>query len=563
MNATNSERGSNLPLISRLSNLVVLVLFALAVVLPGFALAALVVAALITLAGWWLSRSRAVGGEASTESAVVRGSEVLDISEDQPVGAGQAGRIAREHNELLASMRGALLDLRHHALQVAVQSARLRKLTGEAQQSAIKQEEVSQLIAQSSGEGAAALEDITERTGSVSELNSRNLDGVRESNQALSQVAERIRQVNDQLQNFRKTVAGLSESAGKIGKILEMVQGFSDQTNLLALNAAIEAARAGEAGRGFAVVADEVRQLAQKIASATGDVHQIISDMDARVGRTEKDTAQLLEETDQAREEVTSTASQFDDMLQYIEQAHAELLSITSSVEEVSITNRQVHEHGNEIHQLGRELAEEIAESDAYSEQLRKATEASMELLARYRIGQGAFEEILEARQTLAVEFERRLTELARQGVDIFDNRYEPVPNTSPQKYRTGFVDRFKQEFQDLTDQGKERFEGTVYSLLVDKKGYIPVHHRATSQPTTGDPEKDLLYSRDQRLYNSNDTEIRRSSHTERFLLQTYIRDTGEILNDLSIPVYVDGKHWGAVIMGFNPDLLLAGEVRA
>ena len=559
MIASNLERGSWLALVGRFNHLLVLALFALAVVLPGLALAGLVVAVLVTLAGWGLGRGASVPGESLPRAGADQSGEVLDISEDQPVGSGQAGRIAREHNELLASMRGALSDLRHHAVQVAVQSARLRKLTGEAQQSATKQEEVSQLIAQSSGEGAAALEDITERTGSVSELNSRNLDGVRESNEALSQVTERIRGVNDQLQNFRETVAGLSESAGKIGQILEMVQGFSDQTNLLALNAAIEAARAGEAGRGFAVVADEVRQLAQKIASATGDVHEIISDMDARVGRTEKDTEQLLLQTDQAREEVTSTAAQFDDMLQYIEQAHAELLSITSSVEEVSITNRQVHEHGNEIHQLGRELAKEIAESDAYSEQLRKATEASMELLARYRIGRGAFEEILEARQELAAEFEQRLTELARQGVDIFDRRYEPIPNTSPQKYRTSFSDRFKQEFQDLTDQGKERFAGTVYSLLVDVKGYIPVHHRATSQAPTGDPEKDLLYSRHQRLYNSNETEVRRASHTERFLLQTYIRDTGEILNDLSIPVYVDGKHWGAVIMGFNPDLLLAG----
>jgi methyl-accepting chemotaxis protein len=200
--------------------------------------------------------------------------------------------------------------------------------------------------------------------------------------------------------------------------------------------------------------------------------------------------------------------------------------------------------------------------ADAGSEQLRKATEASMELLARYRIGRGAFEETLEARQQLAAEVEQRLTELARQGVDIFDRRYEPIPNTSPQKYRTSFSDRFKREFQDLTDQSKERFAGTVYSLLVDVKGYIPVHHRATSQPPTGDPKKDLLYSRDQRLYNSNETETRRASHTERFLLQTYIRDTGEILSDLSIPVYVDGKHWGAVIMGFNPDLLLAGDGR-
>ncbi|WP_273210051.1 methyl-accepting chemotaxis protein [Marinobacter subterrani] len=558
MNAVASEGRLWQPWACRVSSVLVLALFALVVVVPAFALIGFGLAFLITGLAWWLGRDRPASAETQTDSGAGQG--VLDISRDQPVGSGQAGRIAREHNELLVSMRSALSDLRHHAVQVAVQSARLRKLTGEAQQSASKQEEVSELIAQSSGEGATALEDITQRTGSVSELNSRNLDGVRESNQALSQVAEQIRQVNDQLLTFRETVSGLSESAGKIGKILEMVQGFSDQTNLLALNAAIEAARAGEAGRGFAVVADEVRQLAQKIASATGDVNQIISDMDSRVVRTEKDTAQLLEHTDQARKDVTSTASQFGDMLQYIEQAHEELLSITSSVEEVSITNRQVHEHGNQIHQLGRELAREIAESDAYSEQLRKATEASMALLARYRIGRGAFEEILEERQALAAEFENRLNELAQQGVDIFDRRYEPVPNTWPQKYRTRFVDRFKQALQDLTDRSKERFDGTIYSLLVDANGYIPVHHKATSQPITGDRDKDLLYSRDQRLYNSNETEQRRASHTERFLLQTYIRDTGEILNDLSIPVYVNGKHWGAVVMGFNPDLLLTGN---
>ncbi|WP_166263557.1 methyl-accepting chemotaxis protein [Marinobacter caseinilyticus] len=562
MNAVALESRQGPSWLSRVSNVLVLALFALAVMVPDFAQAGLGLAALITVLAWWLGRDRVASAETPAAPDAGQGPGVLDISRDQPVGSGQAGRIAREHNELLASMRGALSDLRHHAVQVAVQSARLRKLTGEAQQSARKQEEVSELIAQSSGEGATALEDITQRTGSVSELNSRNLDGVRESNQALSHVAERIGQVNNQLLSFRETVAGLSDSAGKIGKILELVQGFSDQTNLLALNAAIEAARAGEAGRGFAVVADEVRQLAQKIASATGDVNQIISDMDSRVGRTEKDTEQLLEQTVQAREEVTSTAAQFDDMLQYIEQAHDELLSITSSVEEVSITNRQVHEHGNEIHQLGRELAGEIAESDAYSEQLRKATEASMALLARYRIGRGAFEEILEERQTLAAEFEDRLTELAQQGVDIFDRHYEPVLNTWPQKYRTRFVDRFKKAFQDLTDRSKERFDGTVYSLLVDVNGYIAVHHRATSQPITGDHDKDLLYSRDQRLYNSNETEKRRASHTDRFLLQTYIRDTGEILNDLSIPVHVNGKHWGAVVMGFNPDLLLAGNGR-
>jgi methyl-accepting chemotaxis protein len=62
----------------------------------------------------------------------------------------------------------------------------------------------------------------------------------------------------------------------------------------------------------------------------------------------------------------------------------------------------------------------------------------------------------------------------------------------------------------------------------------------------TGDPARDLLNSRHQRIYQNNRTEQRRCSHTEQLLLQTYMRDTGEILNDLSMPIYVDGRHWGA-----------------
>jgi methyl-accepting chemotaxis protein len=76
----------------------------------------------------------------------------------------------------------------------------------------------------------------------------------------------------------------------------------------------------------------------------------------------------------------------------------------------------------------------------------------------------------------------------------------------------------------------------------------------------TGDPAKDLLYSRHQRIYQSNRTEQRRCSHTDPLLLQTYMRDTGEILNDLSMPIYIDGKHWGAFIMGFDPRAMFSGS---
>ena len=74
----------------------------------------------------------------------------------------------------------------------------------------------------------------------------------------------------------------------------------------------------------------------------------------------------------------------------------------------------------------------------------------------------------------------------------------------------------------------------------------------------TGDYETDLLSSRDRRIYFSNPTEIRRVTSKAPMLLQTYARDTGEILNDLSMPIVIDGRHWGGFVMGFDPESILS-----
>ncbi len=104
-----------------------------------------------------------------------------------------------------------------------------------------------------------------------------------------------------------------------------------------------------------------------------------------------------------------------------------------------------------------------------------------------------------------------------------------------------------------LYESAKNQIPNSIYVLAIDRKGYLPAHHEAFSKPMTGRPEHDLIYSRHQRIFFTNDSEKRRCTHTNPMLMQTYMRDTGQILNDLSMPIYIDGRHWGALIIGFDP----------
>ncbi|TGG94185.1 methyl-accepting chemotaxis protein [Natronospirillum operosum] len=483
--------------------------------------------------------------------------DLTDLSADTAVDWLPASALRQRHRRLLDRLRGTLGYLRAHSVRVAVESTRLRKVTQQAHASADRQEEFSELIVTSSSETATALEDITERTATISELNSRNMDTVRDSNRSLNQVAERIGTTTDLIDGFKGTVTGLNDSSTRIRDILELVQGFSSRTNLLALNAAIEAARAGEHGRGFAVVAEEVRDLSEKVASATDDIAGIIDAMSQQVQQTEQGTAELLDHNAETQRLVQGATEQFDHMVQGLETTHDDLLAIGSSIEQISVTNREIHRRSGDIQTLGRDLAAEIRQSDNHSASLREATEETLGLLADYRTGSGRLEEVLDQRRQLQAWFEQQLAQLQTEGVPVFDRDYVPVPDTDPQQFLTRYVEAFKSAFQQAVDDSKRAFPGTAYSLIVDINGYLAVHHAEVSRPPTGDPAQDLLYSRDQRQYFSNETEQRRARNTRPFLLQTYIRDTGEILNDISLPLYINGEHWGALVMGFDPELIL------
>ena len=466
--------------------------------------------------------------------------------------------MAVSYNQFSDSLKKMIAESRRRSVSVALSATRLQKVLSQASASVTKQEEQAQLVFQSSQEATQAIDEVAGSTLMIGEKNGANMQEVRTSSQELMKVLDQIKSIRELVNSFQGTVAKLSENSTNITHILSMVQDFSDQTNLLALNASIEAARAGDAGRGFAVVADEVRNLSRQVSVATSEIDKNIGEMTSLVESTRTSAVDIQDYVQNTEGFIENTNSQFLKLVDDFEEVNSQLSGISAAIDELSYTNKQSHQHVSEITDIAQEIKHEMDESQKHSSELEVATEETQELLSRFIIGYGGFESMILSGRKWAQQTTQAIQNLADSGHNIFDTQYRRTNDGQlPEKYDLSYTNEFEAQLQPLFDRFISERSEFIYAIAIDKNGYAPAHHAKVSHPITGDFSVDNLKSRHRRIFVGNRAEIRRASHTSPFLLQTFIRDTGEVLNDLSIPIYINGQHWGALIMGFNPETLL------
>ncbi|NNE62888.1 MAG: methyl-accepting chemotaxis protein, partial [Gammaproteobacteria bacterium] len=430
---------------------------------------------------------------------------------------------------------GKLSDIAHelsehsslNAISAAEVSFSVTELRGKLSRQTNDIDEISNAVQKINSNSLAVSETLNEATGQAQLATENSTKGKSILAAALSKISSML----DKSNQTSKQIQSLSENSEKIREVTQVIESIANQTNLLALNAAIEAARAGEMGRGFAVVADEVRNLAARTAEATTQVGQIIEDMHS-------ETQIVVTVVNELSEEVAEGAEHIQEADQRLQQVTTMVDGVESQISQISVKAGENHNHILEISQsienIGRDLhnsTDHVIKLDKEAERFTDIAEETNSTLASVLV-EGTHQKVFRIAEQAAQQIQQSFETAVENGHitlgDLFDRKHKPVKNTNPQKFRTRYSDFADRVLPDIQEPILADNSFIAYAIATDDHAYVSTHNNKFCQDLTGDYETDLAGNRTKRKF-TDKTGSRCGSHTQKLLLQTYKRDTGEV----------------------------------
>ena len=282
----------------------------------------------------------------------------------------ELGKLAIAANILRDFLSDTFTRLKRSTADLDIASGELNSIATLMAQGTREQFSRTDQVATAMHEMSATAQEVARHAAEAAGAADAADSAARQGETVMQATIKTITDIRGEISNTSEVIRRLEADSGRIGKVLEVIRGIAEQTNLLALNAAIEAARAGEQGRGFAVVADEVRTLAQRTAESTAEIHQIIDTV-----QTGAVNAVRAIESGQSRSEEGVTQ---------VTQAGATLQLITSAVEAIRDMNRQIataaEEQTSVAEDISRNLTEITAIATANQENVQRTESAGQNL---------------------------------------------------------------------------------------------------------------------------------------------------------------------------------------
>jgi methyl-accepting chemotaxis protein len=267
-------------------------------------------------------------------------------------GSDEISAASRAYNGMMQRFRGAMEQIMGVASQVASAAEEMSAVSEQTSQEIHRQQQETDRVATAMNEMAASVQEVAASASrSATSANEAEHEG-KTGQKVVQEATQSIRNVTEQLDQISKKIATVHEDSQNISVVLDVIRSIADQTNLLALNAAIEAARAGEQGRGFAVVADEVRTLASRTQDSTREIAEMIGrlqsnsneatlSMDAGVTRA-NESAELAGRAREALEGIARSLDAVNDMSTQIASATEEQSAVAEEINHNVVTIRDI-----------------------------------------------------------------------------------------------------------------------------------------------------------------------------------------------------------------------------
>lgn len=336
-----------------------------------------------------------------------------DLTEEIDVSSGdEIGQLSKSFQRMVNNLRSVILSLQSSSERVSASS---EELIASANQTTAGTQQVSAAVQQvaSGAENQTAkieannfsLEEVLQGILNISSSSTQVSDMAQET--ALEAIEgekyvknnlEQMKFIHSSVLESNKVIQSLSQRSNEIGKILDAISQIADQTNLLALNAAIEAARAGEHGKGFAVVADEVRKLAEQSQQSAGQIALLIKSVQEDTNKSVDIMSKVSKNAEEGLAISTETSEKFGFIMNRMNQMTPQIEEVTATVQQMSAAVQEVSASANELSIIAKE-------SLATSEEVAATTEEQLASMEEINSAAKALTEMAEELQSLIEQF--------------------------------------------------------------------------------------------------------------------------------------------------------------
>lgn len=353
--------------------------------ITGIVVVSVAAALLTVLLAWLLTRSIVTPLRKAVQVAeTIAGGNLSGMIEDD--GKDEPARLLGALSTMQTNLRQTIRHIAGSATQLASAAEELSAVTEEASRGLQQQNDEIDQAATAVNEMTAAVEEVARNAVSTSEASRQSNQAAREGRDRVVQTVDAIQTMTHDVQSTAVMIEGLATQGRDIGKVLDVIRAIAEQTNLLALNAAIEAARAGEAGRGFAVVADEVRALAHRTAQSTQEIEKMVAGIQNGTGEAVQSMQQSNQRTQDTLEMARAAGVALEQITQSISLINERNLVIASASEEQAQVSREVDRNLVNIRDLASQSTSGANQTSAASHELSRLAVDLNAMVAKFVI---------------------------------------------------------------------------------------------------------------------------------------------------------------------------------